>query len=935
MPTPECLALTCVSGLAATGITSLVFRINSRHAVRRIESNLSLKAANARQETEEFQEFVGWLETVPLLRQQLRRSEFPLVAREVQDSMRTYQPGERLVEQGEKKHIIFFIRSGEADVTVNGEYYTKLLEGDYIGVNTVRDGSASEVTVDASTDGLVEAVAVSRETCEKLELFKKLKFHKRISRIADLRQKDTDVQDNTMKLNSEEKIFLVKQLQANEILQTYLRTSHEDLHTQIAELSGKVEMAAGQVIATYNDFSRSLFVILKGSVEVRVRESDHAISLENHSCRRVSMNHLKVQETLKSSINLDVNGLDSLGPGAVIGELPLLFNTRHVANYQVASSGSATLIKVGREAFYQCFYKDPEDYTARCMVIEHDPLLVDQLFRSQRWELAKVAHGFETFEAGQVVLEQDIEPPHPLFYYIISQGGAVLSKRRGSLVDDIDLGIGDTFGERSAFTGKAEFSVKAGKNGMVCLCIDGEMLKSLGVAPNNIKKSSTIYLSQKKDHVHHRRCSSRFASSRVVNHPSLQPVRLLGKGSFGAVVLMEDTEGMQYAVKRISKGLVWNSDSVQHVCAERELMSLVDSPFVISLHTSYTDAQFLYMVQEAATGGNLWHFQWENPHLFEDPVKSRFYIACVIGALAHLHTRSIVHRDLKPENVILDGKGYAKLCDLGTARFLLDRALTVCGTLQYMAPELVARKFYGFAVDWWALGVLAFQLMHRSFRTPWEDQARRAQWREEEYPTLHAAQCAKTDHVKLLSTPDSAKDFIRKLLVVDPADRLGGGAGGSEDVCAHPWFVDLDFESLRSRAVPAPHEFGNATVPGPAPTLRSEAILQGYWKKRIRGGKVTSKKMTLEQAKDFCLEHDSLVGFNWQSRGSVALQSQGHAPKTEGEYQVQFISAQDDSVEMEIDVRWNAFKKIPDIPFEEYVPPAGIPDPFASFEPRR
>ena len=139
---------------------------------------------------------------------------------------------------------------------------------------------------------------------------------------------------------------------------------------------------------------------------------------------------------------------------------------------------------------------------------------------------------------------------------------------------------------------------------------------------------------------------------------------------------------------------------VEHVINEKQLLGLANHPFVISLAASYQDGVELYMLLELSLGGELFT-RLRDYHRFEEST-ARFYAASVVSAFAHLHDLSIAYRDLKPENLLLDTKGYMKLCDFGFAKMVTDgRTFTLCGTPEYLAPEIISNVGHSMAVDWW------------------------------------------------------------------------------------------------------------------------------------------------------------------------------------------------------------------------------------------
>eukprot|EP00933_Yihiella_yeosuensis_P013893 TRINITY_DN12665_c0_g4_i1.p1 TRINITY_DN12665_c0_g4~~TRINITY_DN12665_c0_g4_i1.p1 ORF type:complete len:553 (-),score=120.96 TRINITY_DN12665_c0_g4_i1:275-1777(-) len=232
---------------------------------------------------------------------------------------------------------------------------------------------------------------------------------------------------------------------------------------------------------------------------------------------------------------------------------------------------------------------------------------------------------------------------------------------------------------------------------------------------------------------------------------------------------------------------------------------MANSPFIITLFCSFRDTRFVYMLFEAATGGSLEDLinvrHHANPEAFAFPKWSEavmFYVAGIAEGLQHLHTRKIAHRDLKPGNVLLDSRGNPKLCDLGFARFVLSRTYTFLGTPEYMSPELLDFPHeHDHRVDWWALGVLAFELF--AGQTPWCPAGGAVDAGAVAYLILRS-QKAKPFPEDLLpaETPTEARSLMMKLLNAKEARRLVGSELPSEK-----WFEEakFDFEALRNGGV--------------------------------------------------------------------------------------------------------------------------------------
>jgi serine/threonine protein kinase len=174
---------------------------------------------------------------------------------------------------------------------------------------------------------------------------------------------------------------------------------------------------------------------------------------------------------------------------------------------------------------------------------------------------------------------------------------------------------------------------------------------------------------------------------------------------------------------------------------------------------------------------------------------SMFYAACILEAMGHLHDRNIVYRDMKPENALIDNDGYCIMIDLGFAKVVLDKTYTLCGTPEYLAPEIIMSKSHDKAVDYWSFGVLVYEMLvgQSPFYHPNSDQVSL-------FKRIVMVKYSCPD--KLVN--DDAKDMIAKLLTRRQTARLGNLSRGHWDVKEHPWFASLDFEKLCKKEIKAP-----------------------------------------------------------------------------------------------------------------------------------
>ncbi|XP_077123634.1 protein kinase C delta type-like [Ranitomeya variabilis] len=257
---------------------------------------------------------------------------------------------------------------------------------------------------------------------------------------------------------------------------------------------------------------------------------------------------------------------------------------------------------------------------------------------------------------------------------------------------------------------------------------------------------------------------------------------VLGQGSFGKVVLAEDTSNQQkYAVKIISKRSLLASGDEAYVMVERRVLQLASgSPFLVHADFAFQTKMLVLLGLEFMSCGDFFDFLEMKGRL--DIPSARFYAAELVCGIQFLHSKGIIHRDLKPENILVADTGHIKITDFGLAleNMLGDRTATkYVGTREFMAPEMLARKQYGAGVDWYALGLIINEMV--------------------------TGEC--TYHPALFDPSSSdAEDLIRELLQKDPAKRLGV----HRNIRAHPFFQDIDWVSVEALQMPPPH------IPGPS-----------------------------------------------------------------------------------------------------------------------
>ncbi|KAF9995229.1 hypothetical protein BGZ79_011105 [Entomortierella chlamydospora] len=262
-------------------------------------------------------------------------------------------------------------------------------------------------------------------------------------------------------------------------------------------------------------------------------------------------------------------------------------------------------------------------------------------------------------------------------------------------------------------------------------------------------------------------------------------------GTFGRVYLTRLQQDQKfYAMKVLKKSEVVRLKQVEHINSEKLILSQVNHPFIVNLFTTFQDDRNLYMLLEYVIGGELFSHLRRAGRFPNDMTK--FYAAEIVLAIEYLHERDIIYRDLKPENLLLDSQGHIKITDFGFAKRVSDRTWTLCGTPEYLAPEIIQSKGHGKPVDWWALGILIFEML--AGHPPFFD--------DNPFGIYEKILAGRIYFPAFIDS--SAKDLIKKLLTADRTKRLGNLKGGSQDIRDHKWFRGVDWEGLEKRTVAAP-----------------------------------------------------------------------------------------------------------------------------------
>uniref|UniRef100_A0AAR2JSL9 Ribosomal protein S6 kinase n=1 Tax=Pygocentrus nattereri TaxID=42514 RepID=A0AAR2JSL9_PYGNA len=315
-------------------------------------------------------------------------------------------------------------------------------------------------------------------------------------------------------------------------------------------------------------------------------------------------------------------------------------------------------------------------------------------------------------------------------------------------------------------------------------------------------------------------------------------LKVLGQGSYGKVFLVRKIKGSDtgqlYAMKVLKKATLKVRDRVRSKM-ERDILAEVNHPFIVKLHYAFQTEGKLYLILDFLRGGDLFTRLSKEVMFTEEDVK--FYLAELALALDHLHSLGIIYRDLKPENILLDEEGHIKITDFGLSKEAIDhdkRAYSFCGTIEYMAPEVVNRRGHTQSADWWSFGVLMFEMLTGSL--PFQGKDRKE--------TMALILKAKLGMPQFLSP--EVQSLLRALFKRNPSNRLGAGPDGVEEIKRHHFFATIDWNKLYRKEIKPPFkpavgrpedtfhfdpEFTSRTPtdsPGVPPSANAHQLFRGF-----------------------------------------------------------------------------------------------------------
>jgi len=696
-----------------------------------------------------------------------------------------FKDGEPVFKQGDVGDRFYVIKKGVAAVTIHinttgsddniaanagtiEKEVARLKQGDYFGETALLSKAKRNATISA-VEGELETLTLDSKTFKKLfrGLNVQLAKRKGVTELNVGGAGDTESDENEEKVTTKTDAEIRGIVAIFESCDSALfqRLNH-DQKTQIAETMWKKEYEPHQEIGKKGEILSNLYMVKSG---VAIKGEDV-----------------------------------ELGEGRLIGELGLMYNSPLQCTFKNGAQHSEFWV-INRRRFRRIVKDSSIEKLAEFETFIQTVPILGSLLQFERKRIA------ETLEEIHFKVQHDIVKQGDLgdTFYIVRKGTGVVTKDDKEV---LRIGPGDFFGERALIKNdvRAATVTVTSEDGMECLMLDREgftlLLGPLGDIME--RKIATEYdgdcISISVDGLNPE--SQDLASMASMKKPlnielsDLVMIGTLGKGSFGHVELCctgdDPDDDEHYALKTVHKSHVVQLGQQEHIINEkRVLIALTECPFIIKLFATFKDVESVYFLLEPVLGGELFSLLRDRSAF--DEQTSAFYAACVVEAFGHMHSKHIIYRDLKPENLLLSSNGYLKITDFGFAKFVSDRTWTLCGTPDYLAPEVVSGIGHNKAVDWWTLGILIYEMV--SSYPPFYD--------DDPMQTYTKIMHGNIDYPRHFSK--NVIDLIKRLLQPKPTKRLGIIKGGVLNIKNHSWFRKsnkFDWESFELLEVEPPYK---------------------------------------------------------------------------------------------------------------------------------
>jgi len=681
----------------------------------------------------------------------------------------TFECGQAIFNQGEKGEAFYIIVEGECEVTRHkGEeekeiHLADLGVGDYFGEASLLTSELRTATVKAVQGG-VTVLFLERDAFEALfigeENTARIVVPWATRRAAISAEQNTDTVHHLVAPSAESKVktdddkafitgALLDQKNASSVFFEELPQQHL---RQIIDEMYKVSFAKDASALQKDVMNYRLYIVASGNFE-EVTEEDE-------------LKH---------------------GPGGVFGAVALMH--AHDQNSIVTALEDSTCWAIDRFKFQSIAKSLGQGQLERYKTFLAGIDLLSPLSSFERLKIAEalVEH---VYKPNEVIFNQGDDGQE---LFIVEEGKVAINqtKEGADSTHLCDYGYGEYFGEKALLSNdKRAASAVAGGEGCTVVKIDRAAFSLLVGPLEEIFKTRIASYEKSTKKKHH-------AWKPIgVDFQSWDVLGTLGKGSFGFVSLIKaksgnaKIDGKYFALKAVSKYTVKKTKQEGHIMSEKTTMMELNHPCLINLVQTYNTQEQLFFLLEAGMGGDLFTVLRRN-RLFDEHT-AKFYCASVVAGFEFMHSCNTIYRDLKPENLLLDDLGFLKITDFGFAKKITGKTWTLCGTPEYLAPEIVAGRGHGFGVDWWTVGILNYELL--AGYTPFYDRDQMLMYRK-----IARGKFTFPSHMSR-----EARDLIKELLTLQPTTRLGVIKGGAKLIKQHPYFNGFDWSKLVMRRLKPP-----------------------------------------------------------------------------------------------------------------------------------
>ena len=534
-----------------------------------------------------------------------------------------------------------------------------------------------------------------------------------------------------------------------------LRGLTEGQLSKLADAVTPVKFQANESIFKRGDKGKTFYIIKSGKVSI------HDFGVESH---------FKPHD---------------ISVGDFFGEMALMTGAPRAASASASSDGPCVLLALERSYFDSLLgplnHLLDENMNRRIIESIKD---FHNLGPEERNQILK-SFTIEDFKKGAVIIKQG-EIGYK--FYIIKNGSAIVSSNGQDIGE---LSQGTYFGEMALLTDEPRQATVTANEETQCFVLDRKTFKSILDKVGNEMKSAASARAASVD------LSISAAAASNIKREQLKTLAVLGCGTFGRVTLVQDTlkPDNVYALKAMLKKEIVASKQQANVIQEKNTMLQCIHPFILRLFTTFKNPSSVFMLLEFVQGGELFTVLHTPTRDGVPEAQAKFYGAVVLSGLLYMHGKNIAYRDMKPENCLIDSAGYPKIVDFGFAKVITTKSYTLCGTPEYLAPELVLGRGHNKSVDHWAFGILIYEMITGG--SPFADPKGMDQ----------VTICRNIVNGRLVfgnSFGSDAKDLVKKLLERDTSKRLGNLKEGPEEIRNQRWFKSIQWDKLNSKSVRAP-----------------------------------------------------------------------------------------------------------------------------------